>query len=136
MYRWGFNSWGGGGLVEIVSFVSQACLKRRLIGAVCRNHHIKRLVPCRCLDGHVKEPYEMSMALGARPQVRLLLLQSACTSMCRHISLILTLNNQFTSPQPNSSTGPNCIRQSGRNSMIPCLGGGSLFNKLDQYYSI
>ena len=41
--------------------------KRRLIGAVCRNHRIKRLVPCRCLDGHVKEPYEMSMALGARP---------------------------------------------------------------------
>ena len=41
--------------------------KRRLNGAVCRNHRIKRLVPCRCLDGHIKEPYEMSMALGARP---------------------------------------------------------------------
>ena len=41
--------------------------KRRLIGAVCRNHRIKRVVPCRCLDGHIKEPYEMSMALGARP---------------------------------------------------------------------
>ena len=41
--------------------------KRRLNGAVCRNHRIKRVVPCRCLDGHVKEPYEMSMALGARP---------------------------------------------------------------------
>ena len=41
--------------------------KRRLNGAVCRNHRIKRLVPCRCYDGHVKEPYEMSMALGARP---------------------------------------------------------------------
>ena len=41
--------------------------KRRLNGAVCRNHRIKRLVPCRCLDGHVKEPCEMSMALGARP---------------------------------------------------------------------
>ena len=41
--------------------------KRRLIGAVCPNHRIKRVVPCRCLDGHVKEPYEMSMALGARP---------------------------------------------------------------------
>ena len=36
--------------------------KRRLNGAVCRNHRIKRVVPCRCLDGHVKEPYEMSMA--------------------------------------------------------------------------
>ena len=52
---------------ENVSFVSPACRKRRLIGAVCRNHRIKRLVPCRCLDGHVKEPYEMSMAFGARP---------------------------------------------------------------------
>ena len=41
--------------------------KRRLNGAVCRNHRIKRVVPCRCLGGHVKEPYEMSMALGARP---------------------------------------------------------------------
>ena len=41
--------------------------KRRLNGAVCRNHRIKRLVPCRCWDGHVKEPCEMSMALGARP---------------------------------------------------------------------
>ena len=28
---------------------------------------IKRVTPCRCLDGHVKEPYEMSMALGTRP---------------------------------------------------------------------
>ena len=36
--------------------------KRRLHGAVCRNHRIKRVVPCRCLDGHVKEPYEMTMA--------------------------------------------------------------------------
>ena len=41
--------------------------KRRLIGAVCRNHRIKRVVPCRRLDRHIKEPYEMSMALGARP---------------------------------------------------------------------
>ena len=27
----------------------------------------KRVVPCRCLNGHIKEPFEMSMALGARP---------------------------------------------------------------------
>ena len=31
--------------------------------AVSRNNRIKRLTPCRCLDGHVKEPYEMSMTL-------------------------------------------------------------------------
>ena len=36
--------------------------KRRLNGAVSRNNRIKRLAPCRCLDGHVKEPNEMSMA--------------------------------------------------------------------------
>ena len=30
---------------------------------------VKRLAPCRCLDGHVKEPYEMPMALGAQPEV-------------------------------------------------------------------
>ena len=28
---------------------------------------VKRLAPCRCLDGHIKEPYRNSMALGARP---------------------------------------------------------------------
>ena len=27
----------------------------------------KRVVPCRCLDGHIKEPYDKSMVLGARP---------------------------------------------------------------------
>ena len=26
---------------------------------------VKRVALCRCLDGHVKAPYEMSMALGA-----------------------------------------------------------------------
>ena len=34
--------------------------KRRLNWAVYRNNRIKRVAPCRCLDGHVKEPYEMS----------------------------------------------------------------------------
>ena len=59
--------------------------KRRLIGAMCRNHRIKRLVPCQCLDRHVKESYKMSMVLAPRPYVQLLLLQSAFTSMCRHM---------------------------------------------------
>ena len=77
--------------------------KRRLIGAVCRNHRIKRLVPCRCLDGHVKEPYEMSMALGARPLV--LLLQYACTSMCCHIYDWNIVNCDVKQPiQLNNST--------------------------------
>ena len=45
----------------------QACRKRRLNGAVSQNSRIKMVVPCRCLDGHVKEPYDMSMVLRARP---------------------------------------------------------------------
>ena len=53
------------------------------MGAVSRKT-VKKVVPCRCLDGHVKKPNEMSMALGARPLVKLLL-QSARTSVCRHI---------------------------------------------------
>ena len=53
---------GGGGKSRMCPPYPQRDRKRRLIGAVCRNHRIKRVVPCRCLDGHVKEPYEMSMA--------------------------------------------------------------------------
>ena len=44
-----------------------ACRKRRLHGAVSRNNRLKRMAPCQSLDGHVKEHYEMSMALGAQP---------------------------------------------------------------------
>ena len=36
-------------------------LMRRFLGIT-----VKRVALCRCLDGHVKEPYEMSTALGAR----------------------------------------------------------------------
>ena len=38
------------------SSVSPACRKRRLNGAVCRNHRIKRVVPCRCRSGTLKNP--------------------------------------------------------------------------------
>ena len=72
--------------------------KRRLNGAVCRNHRIKRVVPCRCLDGHVKEPYEMSMAW--EPDRRFNFFFSPPAHLCAvtymtEISLIVTLNNQF-----------------------------------------
>ena len=46
----------GGFLVENTSSVSPACRKRRLNGAVCRNHRIKRVVPCRCRTGTLKNP--------------------------------------------------------------------------------
>ena len=70
--------------------------KRRLIGAVCRNHRIKRVVPCRCLDGHVKEPYEMSMAW--EPDRRSNCFFSPPAHLCAvtymtEISLIVTLSN-------------------------------------------
>ena len=42
--------------VENTSSVSPACRKRRLNGAVCRNHRIKRVVPCRCRTGTLKNP--------------------------------------------------------------------------------
>ena len=45
---------------ENTSSVSLACRKRRLNGAVSRNNR-KKGGPVRCLDGHVKEPYEMSI---------------------------------------------------------------------------
>ena len=45
---------------------------------------ITKVVPCHCLDGHVKESYKNVYNVGARPQVQLLL-QSTGTSICRHI---------------------------------------------------
>ena len=60
-------SWGPGVKSRMCPPYPKRDRKRRLNGAVSRNNRIKRVAPCRCLDGHVKEPYEMSMALGARP---------------------------------------------------------------------
>ena len=33
-----------------------ACRKRRLNGAMCRNHRMKRVVPCRCRTGTLQNP--------------------------------------------------------------------------------
>ena len=92
--------WGPGGLSrECAPPYPQRDRKRRLNGAVCRNHRIKRLVPCRCLDGHVKEPYEMSMAW--EPDRRSNFFFNPPAHLCAvtymtEISLIVTFNNQFT----------------------------------------
>ena len=48
--------WGPGASVGNVSSVSPACRKRRLIGAVRRNHHIKRLVRVGVWMGTLKNP--------------------------------------------------------------------------------
>ena len=76
----------------------QSDRKRRLNGAVCRNHRIKRVVPCRWLDGHVKEPHEMSMAW--EPDRRSNFFFNPPAHLCAvtymtEISLIVTLNSQF-----------------------------------------
>ena len=73
--------------------------KKRLNKAVCRNHRIKRVVPCRCLNGHVKEPCECLLCLEPDRRSNF----SPPTHLCAftymtEISLIVTLNNQFTSP--------------------------------------
>ena len=74
--------------------------KRRLNGAVCRNHRIKRLVPCRWEDGHVKEPYEMSMAWEPDRRSNFFSppAQLCAVTYMTEILLIVTLNNQFTLP--------------------------------------
>ena len=92
----------------------QACNKRRLIGAMCRNRRIKRLVPCRCLTGTLKNPtkglwrWELdrrSNYFFFSPPAHL------CTVTCMtEISLTVTLNNQFTSLwlQPKSRSPEDC----------------------------
>ena len=73
--------------------------KRRLNGAVCRNHRIKRLVPCRCFNGHVKEPYEMSTAWEPDRRSNFFFIPPAhlcAVTYMTEISLIVTLNNQIT----------------------------------------
>ena len=72
--------------------------KRRLNGAVCRNHRIKRVVPCRCWTGTLKnptkclwrwEPDRRSNNFLFSPPAHL----CAVTYMTE-ISFIVTLNNQ------------------------------------------
>ena len=80
---------------SFVSSVSPACRKRRLIGAVCRNLRIKRLVPCRCRAGTLKnsakclwrwEPDRSYNYFFFSPSAHL------CAVTCMtEISLILTL---------------------------------------------
>ena len=67
---------------------------------VFRNNRIKMVAPCRCLDGHVKEPYEMSMALGPDRRSNFFSppAHQCVVTYMTEISLIVMLNNQFASP--------------------------------------
>ena len=58
-----------------MSSVSPACRKGDLIWRFL-GITVKRVAPCRCLDGHVKEPYGMSMASH----------EDDCTNFYTHIT--------------------------------------------------
>ena len=59
---------------------------------------VKRVAPCRYLDGDLKEPYEMSMALGAKLQTSNFLFSPpahlCAVTYITEISLHVTLSNQ------------------------------------------
>ena len=62
--------------------------KRQLNCAVSRNNTVKRVFPCRCLDGRVKETHEMSMAWSptvGSTSSSVCLHNYMYTCMCRHI---------------------------------------------------
>ena len=86
---------------ENVSYVSPACRKRRLTGAVCLNHCIKRLVPCGAWTGTSKNP---AKCLWRWEPDRRSNFFSSPAHLCAvtymtEISLIVTLNNQVNSTQ-------------------------------------
>ena len=88
--------------VNLVKRESQACRKRQLNGAF--PDHIKRLAPCRCLDRHVKVKNPTKYLWRWEPDRRSNFFFSLPAHLCAvtyitEISLIVTLNNQFTSPQ-------------------------------------
>ena len=58
---------------------------------------VKRVAPCWCFDGHVKEPYEMSMALGADSRSNFFFSPPAhlcAITYMTEITLHVTLDNQ------------------------------------------
>ena len=67
---------------------------------------VKRLAPCRCLDGHVKEPYEMSMVW--EPDCRSNFFFSLPAHLCAvtyitEILLNVMLSNQSNLIQPTEN---------------------------------
>ena len=59
-----------------------SCRKRRRDGAVCRNHHIKRMVPCRCRTGTLKT---LRNVYGVGSQTVGTTSSSVRLHICRHI---------------------------------------------------
>ena len=89
--------WGPGDLRwESVLIIPMRVIKGDWNGAVSRNNR-KKAVPLSVL-WRTRKPYEMSMATGegARPEVELL--QSACTSMCRHMYNLNIIDGDVKQP--------------------------------------
>ena len=75
--------WGTRGLrLEEVLRIHMRVVKGDWNGAVSRST-AERLTPCRCFEGHIKEPYETSMAW--KPDRRFNFLFSPPAHLCRHI---------------------------------------------------
>ena len=70
--------------VENTSSVSPGCRNRRLNGAVCRNYRIKRVVPCRCRTGTLKNPTKCLWRLEPDRRYNFF---SPPAHLCRHIWL-------------------------------------------------
>ena len=102
------------------SFVSPACRKRRLNGPVCRNHRKERVVPCRCRTGTFKNPAKCLLRWEPDRRFNFFFIPPTkclwrwepdrrsnfffippahlCAVTCMtEISLIVTLNNEFSS---------------------------------------
>ena len=84
--------------VENTSSVSPACHKRRLNGAMCRNHRIKRVFPCRCMMGTLKNPAKCLWRWDPdrRYNFFLVRLHIRAVTYMTEISLNVTLNNNKT----------------------------------------
>ena len=97
--------WGRRGLkVGNTSSVSQACRKRRLNGAVCRNHRIKRVVPCRCRTGTLKNPTKCLWRWEPDRRYKFFFSPPAHRSVASHIWLEYRCMWRKTPKNSNSTT--------------------------------
>ena len=97
--------------VENTSCLSPACRKRRLNGAVCRNHRIKKGGPVSVKDGHVKEPYEMSngvwtLTVSTTSSVRLHCIRRWTTDLFPKVRYCPQLSRKRGDIKSHSSVSP------------------------------
>ena len=87
IHRWRIVNqppWGPGGVKSrMCPPYPQRDRKRRLNGAMCRNHRIKRVVPCRCRTGTLKNPAKCLWRW--EPDRRYNFFFNPPAHLCRHI---------------------------------------------------